>query len=150
MLNDTIKNLTEENYRTALDIWKTGSQKYILTLDSEMQLNSLNIKNTVVTNIILQIKDIRKTEFLLDILSYNKEMASCNNEGIQQMFTITRHFEKLYDEFKVVVSKRGILKSIENFSYLQNKWKKIKNDSLQYFDTETDIESYFNLNENNN
>lgn len=147
MLNDTRTNLTKENYRTSIDIWKTGSQKYILTLDSEMQLNSLNIKNTVATNIILQIKDIQKKEFILDILSYDKEMTSCNNEGIQQMFTVTRHFEKLYDEFKVVISKDGTLKSIENFNYLQNKWKKIKNDSLQYFDTETDIESFFNLDE---
>ena len=56
-----ISVLNENSYKENLSLWKEGTQKYKLTLVSEMQLNSLNIKNTVNTNIILQIKEINKT-----------------------------------------------------------------------------------------
>ncbi|MCX2430386.1 hypothetical protein [Pedobacter sp. GR22-10] len=61
-------------------------------------------------------------------------MILCNNQGFKEMFLVTRQLEKLYDEFEAVVNQSGEILEIKNIDFLQQKWKRIKNELVNYFD----------------
>lgn len=132
-------------------IWGTGLQKYKFTLVGEMQLNTMNVKNKVESSLIFHVKDFLNkyadNGLLINIITYDKQMVECSNPGFKEMFTVTRQFEKLYDEIEITIDEKGKLKSIENIQQLKEKWKQIKNDAITYFNDDTDIESFFKLND---
>lgn len=134
--------------RKNINFWKTGIQKYKIKLVGTMQLNSMNTTTTVENNFIFHLKEIHQNgDVLLNLISYNKEMVACNNQGFKEMFLVTRQLEKLYDEFEAVINRDGEIQEIRNVDFLKDKWKKIKNELVNYFDEGTDIESFFRIND---
>lgn len=142
------KKTENEILRKTINFWKTGIQKYKITLVGELQINSMNTTSKVENNLIFHLKNIFDDgEILLNLISYDKEMISCNNQGFKEMFLVTRQLEKLYDEFEAVINQSGEIIEIKNLDFLQQKWKKIKNELVTYFNEGTDIESFFKLND---
>lgn len=133
--------------RKRLNFWETGMQKYKLVLEGEMQLNSMHTRNKVEDSIIFQVKDISENGVVLDYISYAKEMTDCTNEGFKEMFAVTRQFEKLYDELSLFVAYEGKVEAVKNIEQLKEKWLRIKKETVRYFNEPTDIESFFNLND---
>lgn len=141
---------TEEKdiLRKDINFWKAGIQKYKISLVGELQINSMQTISRIENSFLFHIKDIYANgDTLLNLISYDKQMISCNNQGFKEMFLVTRQLERLYDEFEAVVDKKGAIKQINNIEFLQNKWKKIKNELVNYFNEGTDIESFFKLND---
>ncbi|MCX2430387.1 hypothetical protein [Pedobacter sp. GR22-10] len=44
--------------RKTINFWKTGIQKYKITLVGELQINSMNTKSKVENNLIFHLKDV--------------------------------------------------------------------------------------------
>lgn len=127
-----------------------GYGKYRVTLTGEMQVNNMNVINTVVNNFILNVKDISHDDIVkMELITYDKEMTATTHPAFKEMFAVTRQFEKLYDEIRVGVKMNGEVLSLYNMDTIQEKWKWLKNESIPYFNDNTDIEDFFKINESN-
>lgn len=143
---ERVKNSPTSKKRN-LQFCKTGIIKYQLILEGEMQVNSMNVKTTVENKYLFHIKEIFDNAILLDLVSYDKEMTQTTQPTFKEMFTVTRQLEKLYDEFTALVSLEGKIKDIRNLKTLQEKWLRIKNEMVPYFNEGTNIEEFFGLND---
>lgn len=125
-------------------------QKYRVTLTGEMQVNNMNVINTVVNNFILRVKNISHDDIVkMELITYDKEMVATTNPAFKEMFAVTRQFEKLYDEVMVGVEMNGKVLSLYNMDTIQEKWTRLKNENIPYFNENTDIEEFFKINEAN-
>lgn len=139
----------EEKKRRRISFYEPGTHKYRLTLDGEMQINTMNVKSTVSNNYILQIKEVNEKDVIMDLVTYDKEMTDCSNPAFKEMFAVTRQLEKLYDEMTVRLSLDGEVLDIYNMDTFKEKWQRLRRENVPYFGESTDIEDFFKLNEKN-
>lgn len=139
----------EEKKRRRISFYELGTHKYRLTLDGEIQVNTMNVKSTVSNNFVLQVKEVDETEAVIDLVTYDKEMIACTNPAFKEMFAVTRQLEKLYDEMTVRLSLEGEVLDIYSMDIFEEKWQRLKNENVPYFGESTDIEDFFKLNAEN-
>jgi hypothetical protein len=122
---------------------KTGVKKYKFTLEGEMGLNVMHSKTVTDTSWILQVQNILEGGYVIDLVAYDIRLRECDNEGFRELFQITRQFQKLYDEVKVRTDLAGNLQKVLNPEQLFEKWKHIKNETVQYFNDDMNLEQFF-------
>ena len=120
-----------------------GTKKYKFTLEGEMGLNVMCSKTKMETSWIVQVQNISDGGYILDLVAYDIVLKECNNEGFKELFQITRQFQKLYDEIKVRTDWEGNLIQVLNRQQLIEKWKQIKQETVQYFNDDMSIDQFF-------
>lgn len=121
----------------------TGTKKYRFTLEGEMGLNVMHTKTKTETSWILQVQDITNYGYVIDLVAYDIILKECNNEGFRELFHVTRQFQKLYDEIRVKTDFDGSLVEVLNQKQLIEKWTQIKNETIQYFNDDMNMEDFF-------
>lgn len=143
---------TNDYFRNSRYIWHEGYQKYKVTLEGRMRINTMDVKTKIESKYIFHVKEISTSssmvgDSLVNLIAYDKTLLECSNQGFREMFAITSQFEKLYDEFEAVIDRDGKIKQIENVPLLIEKWMRIKQETIPYFNEGTDIQSFFSLND---
>lgn len=139
----TTQSTSKRERMKQLNFRSTGVKKYKFTLESEVIVGSLYSKTSVENSWILQVQKIMEDTHILDLVTYDVALKECNEQGMKELFQITRYFQKIYDEVKVLVNLDGTIKQVMNPEQLIEKWKTMKLDSIQYFGDETNLDQYF-------
>jgi hypothetical protein len=120
-----------------------GTKKYRFTLEGEMGLNVLSTKTKTETSWILQVQNITDKGYVLDLVAYDIALKECDNGGFEELFHITRQFQKLYDELRVETDLEGNLVRVLNQKQLIEKWAQIKRETIQYFNEDMNLDDFF-------
>jgi len=126
-----------------LNFKTTGVKKYKFSLESEVMVGSLFSKTLVENFWILQVQKLTENGYILDLVTYDVVLKQCNEQGMKELFHVTRYFQKIYDEVKALVNPDGTINQVLNQEQLTEKWKSMKLDSIQYFGEDTNLEQYF-------
>lgn len=145
--NNTIQSTSKRERMKRLYFKSTGVKKYRFTIESEVLVANLHSKTTIENSWVLQIQKITDDGYILDLVTYDSTLKECNEQGMKELFQITRYFQKIYDEVKVSVYLDGTIKQVINQNQLIEKWKAMKFDSIQYFGDETNLDQYFAVND---
>lgn len=137
-------NLKEEYVQQKkLNFRKTGTKKYRFTLEGEAMLHSMFSKTKVEYSWMLNVQQINDEFYILNIITYDNELKYSNEQGLQELFYVTNMFQKIYDDIKVKVDLNGKVLQVLNSDTLIDRWKRFKHESIKYFGTETNLEEYF-------
>jgi len=130
-----------------LQFLTTGTKKYKFTLEGEMGLNVMYSKTKTETSWVLQVNNISGNRYIIDLVAYDIFLKECDNEGFRELFQVTRQFQKLYDEIKVITDWEGNLVEVLNQKQLIEKWKQIKIETIQYFNDDMNLDDFFSVND---
>jgi len=135
--------LSKKEKMKRLAFYETGVRKYKFTLEGEMGLNVMHSKTITESLWILQVQDIMNDGYIIELITYDVALKECDSEGFSQLFQVTRQFQKLYDEIKVKTDREGKLIKVLNPERLLERWKQIKNETVQYFNAGTNLDDFF-------
>lgn len=132
----------------ALQFLQKGlTQKYTLTVRAQIQMGSSLSKTTTECRWSLNIKDITKDGYDLELLTLENVMTETNNPALKDMVALNNVFGQMYNELHFTVNKKGQLIHVHNIAQLQKRWKQVRTQLVEIQGRHTSIEEVLRLND---
>ena len=138
--------LNKEENKTA--ILKTGvTQKYICTIDSDIQIGTMNVVTTTECRWVVTVKQITEQGYRLEILTLDNHIIATNNPSVHDVAALNNLFKEIYNELDVTVNKKGHVYAINNLVQIKDKWLRVRGQLKTLTANEESIASVIRLND---
>src|ERR1700754_731313 len=138
--------LNKEENKTA--ILKTGvTQKYICSIDSDIQIGTMNVVTTTECRWVVTVKQITEQGYRLEILTLDNHIIATNNPSVHDVAALNNLFKEIYNELDVTVNKKGHVYAINNLVQIKDKWLRVRGQLKTLTANEESIASVIRLND---
>lgn len=132
----------------ALQFLQKGStQKYTLTIHSDIQMGSSHNKSVTECRWMLTVKDITDNGYELELLTLDNVMLETNNPALKDIAALNNVFKQMYNELYFTVNRRGELLNVKNIALLQKRWQQVRTQLFEIQGKSTSIEEVLRLND---
>jgi len=138
---------TERIAARAVQFRYTGIRKYQATVTGENQVNSMLVKTVTKVKWQLHVQEILKDGYVIELLTLDNTLASCNNEGYLQLYLMMRQFNKLYNRLLVKISPAGIITELLNFDEIKETFQQIRKEAMAFQESTFRLDDYLNFDE---
>src|SRR4028119_1569259 len=98
------------------------SEKYTLTIDTDIMAGSLPIKTKSELRWDLRVLEANEQEAILEIITLDNRLLESNNPMVKDIAAMSQALSQMYSELKVKISSEGRVKQILNKDTILSKW----------------------------
>lgn len=129
----------------AFEFKEKGIQKYMLTIDSLMNLGGFISETTVEIRWQLEVKEIEKEYYLMELITLDNSMVKSDNTGFLEMHRLVSQMNKALHEIKFYIDKKGKLIEIVNLDEIEARWQSVKAELFEYNKNNTSLKELFSI-----
>ncbi len=116
----------------AVRITQSGlSKKYLVTNKSNIKIGTMNIKSTNESRWVINVKEIRESSYVFELLTLENVIVDTNNPMIKDVANFNNVFKEVYNELMLDISFSGELLSVLNPSLIRSKWERVKQEMMR-------------------
>lgn len=138
-------SLFEERYKHHFT--QTFTEKYTLTIDTDVMLGSVLMKSKTEIRWLIEIKNVVENQIDLNIITLHHRVLESNNPIITDISNISSTFGNMFSELELKINDKGEIIKIKNLNIIQKKWQWVKQDMQKYIDENEALKDIILLND---
>jgi hypothetical protein len=107
-------------------IHENSTKKYLITNKSDIKIGGMHIVSTNECRWVLQVKEIRETYYVVELLTMGNIIKETNNPMVKDVAGFNNMFKEIYNELVLEISLSGELLAVKNPTTIRNKWKIVR------------------------
>ena len=121
--------------------------KYLITIESKMNVAGIASENKVETRWFFTLKAITPYYYLFELIMLDNTMVETNNDGFVDIHKMVTQMQKALNEVVFQTNKQGAVIKVENIETIKQKWKSVKAEMFEYNKNMTSIQDLLKVNE---
>jgi hypothetical protein len=134
-----------EPYTNSLNFKQEMSRKYILTIDSKLNLGGFVGENKVEIRWLLTSRSIDRNEFQFELITLDHAILKNTDSAYLEVHKLVAQMHKALNEITFTIDSLGNLKKVLNIENIQNRWKSVKNELMEYNKAKTSLQELFKI-----
>lgn len=123
------------------------TQKYLCTIDSDIQIGTMNVVTTTECRWVVTVKQITEHAYRLEILTLDNRIIAANNPSVHDVAALNNLFKEIYNELDVTVDHKGNVVGVNNSLQVKDKWLRVRGQLKTLTANEESIASVVRLND---
>lgn len=122
-------NSKSERLRTAIRFRKPFTEKYTLTIETDIQAGYFPLKTKTSIRWFIEVADVdSEGNAELSLFTLDNLLLETNNPALEDLAALNRAFGKMYSELYLIVNVTGEITYIRNIVQIREKWENTKNE----------------------
>lgn len=139
--------LTGNKKNTIKILERDITKKYIITNRSNIKVNTLNIISVNECRWIVNVKDLLKDSYIIELYTLENKIVETNNDAIQDVANFNNLFKEVYNELILEITFTGELVAVKNNNDIRRKWSSIKDRLQSMQQNQQSVATVINLND---
>lgn len=142
-----IKVKNDKKYFETYTFKKPQTKKYLLTLNSEMNINGLVSETTIEIRWLLSLKEIRDIGYKFELITLDHAMTK--GAEMIELHKVVIQMQKALNELVFTLTPDFKLDKVLNLTQIQKRWQAVKQETFEYYNEQRSIQEIFNIQEQN-